>query len=86
MPGFWFRRSFLALVLIFLLAAASPCLAQPGGRSGAHPGGATGRGRLIPRILPKVLAEGAVNLQGKIKLLAARLADSQQQLAQAQKT
>ncbi|MFI5332078.1 MAG: hypothetical protein ACHQ2F_13745, partial [Desulfobaccales bacterium] len=84
MPDFWFRRSFPALVLIFLLSAVSTCLAQPGGAQATPRVEQVAAAALSPESLPKVLAEGAVNLQSKIKPLAARLADSQQRLGQAQ--
>ena len=70
--------------LIFLLAAASPCLAQPGGPPAPTRMEQLAAAALSPEILPKVLAEGAANLQGKIKLLESRLTESQQQLAQTQ--
>lgn len=79
MPDFWFRRLVPALVLIFSLAAASLCPAQPGGAPAPTRVEQLAAAALSPESLPKVLAEGAVNLQGKIKPLAARLADSQQQ-------
>jgi hypothetical protein len=43
-----------------------------------------GMATLTPESLPEVLAEGAATLQSKIKSLAARLADSRQQLSQTQ--
>ena len=70
MPGFWFRRSLLALCLLFLLAAASPGLAQPGGAPATTRVEQLAAAALSPESLPKVLAEGAANLQGKIKPLA----------------
>ena len=84
MPDFWCRQSFPALVLIFLLAVAAPCLAQPFGAPGPTRMEQLAAAALSPKVLPKVLAEGAAILQGKIKPLAARLTESQQQLAQAQ--
>ena len=83
MPGSWLIRSLLALCLPFLLAAASPGLARPGGRPTARVE-QLAAAALFPESLPKVLAEGAANLQDKIKPLQSRLADSQKRLAQAQ--
>ncbi len=84
MLDFWFRRSFPALVLIFLISAASPGPAQPAGTPAPTRVEQLAAAALSPESLPKVLAAGAANLQSLIKPLATRLAVSQQQLGQAQ--
>lgn len=72
----------LTLVLILLLAAALPSLAQPGGVPAAARLEQLATATLTPKSLSKMLAEGAATLQSKSKSLAARLADSRQQLNQ----
>lgn len=83
MTDYWFRRRLPALILILLLAAAPPCLAQSVATAPAR-GEQKSAAALLPKILPKVLAEGTATLQGKIKPLAARLTESRQELAQSQ--
>ena len=84
MPSFCPIKSLLTLVLILLLGVAPPGLAQPGGIPAAAWLEQLGMATLTPESLPEVLAEGAATLQSKIKSLAARLADSRQQLSQTQ--
>ena len=83
MPVIWPLRLSISFCLIFLLAAASPCLAQPGSTPPAKLEQLPAAG-LSPEILPRVLAEGATTLEGQIKALESRLAESQQRLAERQ--
>jgi len=80
MPGFWSSRLSISFCLIFLLAAVSPGLAQPAATTPARLEQLAAA--ISPEALPKVLAEGATDLEGKIKALEGRLADSQRQLAE----
>ena len=81
MPGIVSLRSLLSFCLTFSLATVSPGLAQPATAPPARLE-QLATAAISPEALPKVLADGATGLEGKLKALEGRLADSQRQLAE----
>jgi len=71
MLGIWSLRAIFSSWLIFLLAAASPGLAQPATATPARLE-QLATAAISPEALPKVLAGGATGLNSKIKALEGR--------------